>query len=96
MSSTDKVIQKLKELKVPLVEKYPISKLALFGSYSRADHNANSDIDILVEIDGKIGSRFIDLADELEKYLGQKVDLISKNGIKPAYYNSIKEDLIYV
>ena len=70
--------------------------MALFGSYSRGDQSENSDIDILVELNGKIGSRFIDLAEELESALGKRVDLISKNGIKSRYYNSIEEDLIYV
>jgi hypothetical protein len=70
--------------------------MALFGSFSRGDQLDSSDIDILVELNGKIGSGFIDLAEELESAFGRKVDLISKNGIKPHYYNSIEEELIYV
>jgi predicted nucleotidyltransferase len=56
----------------------------------------NSDIDILVEFTKPVGIEFIDLADELEKMLKSKVDLVSKNGIKPKYYEAIKKDLIYV
>lgn len=96
MNSKEDILIKLRNLKSQLAKKYPIAAMALFGSFSRGDHLDNSDIDILVEIDGKIGSRFIDLAEELEAALGRKVDLISKNGIKPRYYNSIEEDLIYV
>lgn len=96
MSTKEDILSKLKSRKSNLVAKYPISALALFGSYSRGDQSETSDIDIMVELNGKIGSRFIDLAEELESTLGKKVDLISKNGIKPRYYNSIEEDLIYV
>lgn len=76
--------------------KHPIVEMALFDSFSRGDQLENSDNDILVEIDGKIGSRFIDLAEELEAALGRKEDLISKNGIKPMYYFSLEPELIYI
>ncbi|NYJ26590.1 nucleotidyltransferase family protein [Allomuricauda sp. ARW1Y1] len=69
---------------------------ALFGSYARNEQTASSDVDIMVEFDGKIGIKFIDLANELEKALGLKVDLVSKKGIKEQYLNTILSDLIYV
>jgi predicted nucleotidyltransferase len=96
MGPKEDLLSKLRNLKSQLTKKYPIAAMALFGSFSRGDQLDNSDIDILVELNGKIGSRFIDLAEELESALGRKVDLISKNGIKQRYLNSIKEDLIYV
>lgn len=39
---------------------------------------------------------FIDLADTLEKILNHKVNLVSRNGIKPKYFKEIEKDLIYV
>ncbi len=79
-----------------LKERYPIASMALFGSYARNEQTASSDADIMVEFDGKIGIKFIDLANELEKALGLKVDLVSKKGIKEQYLNTILSDLIYV
>ncbi|MFT5877801.1 MAG: putative nucleotidyltransferase [Dokdonia sp.] len=76
--------------------KYPIKSLAIFGSYSRGDQKESSDIDILVEFNGKIGLKFIDLADDIERLLGKHVDLVSKNGVKKKYFESINSDLIYV
>jgi predicted nucleotidyltransferase len=70
--------------------------MAIFGSYSREENNDDSDLDILVEFNDKIGIRFIDLADEIEKIVGLKVDLVSKNGIKDGYLKAIDLDLIYV
>lgn len=96
MSPKEDLLLKLRNIKSELTKKYPIATMALFGSFSRGDQLENSDIDILIELDGKIGSKFIDLAEELESALGRKVDLISKNGIKPGYFNSIEQDLIYV
>ena len=50
----------------------------------------------MVDFDKQVGVEFIDLATELEKLLDLKVDLVSKNGIKPRYFEAVKEDLIYV
>jgi len=79
-----------------LFQDYPIKSMAIFGSYSRKEQNDSSDLDILVEFSDKIGVRFIDLADELEFIVGFKVDLVSKNGIRQKYLQSIDSDLIYV
>lgn len=90
-------IKRILELnKKSLMEKYGLKSLAVFGSYSRKEQTQNSDLDILVEFDRPIGIEFIDLANELETILNTKVDLVSKNGIKPKYYIYIKNDLIYV
>ncbi|MBI1185365.1 nucleotidyltransferase [bacterium] len=96
MSAKDDILLKLKKAKFDLSKKYPIASMALFGSYSRDDYTQESDVDILVEINGRIGSKFIDLAYDLEEAIGKKVDLVSKNGIKPRYFDFIKSDLIYV
>ncbi len=81
MSSKEEVIRKLKSLKLGLTKTYPIASIALFGSFARSEQTPESDI--LVELKGQIGSKFFDLAEELESSLGQRVDLVSKNGIKP-------------
>ncbi len=78
------------------MDKYPIKSMALFGSFSREEQNNESDVDVMVEFEGDIGIRFIDLANELENILDCKVDLVSKDGIKEKYYQAIKQDLKYV
>lgn len=82
--------------KPELMQKYPIASIGLFGSIVRDDFNENSDIDIIVEFNDKIGIEFIDLANELEAKLNWKVDLVSKGGIKPKYFNVIEPEIIYV
>ena len=79
-----------------LFQEYPIKSMAIFGSYSRGENTDESDLDVLVEFDGKIGIRFIDLAEEIEEIVGLKVDLVSRNGIKDGYLKAINPDLIYV
>jgi predicted nucleotidyltransferase len=43
-----------------------------------------------------IGIEFIDLAGDLEKLLKRKVDLVSKEGIKPSYFQEIQPEIVYV
>jgi uncharacterized protein len=86
----------LKERKPQLFDRYGIEFMAIFGSYSRHDQKNDSDLDLLVEFNKPIGIEFLELADELEKMLEIKVDLISKNGLKPKYYEAIESELIYV
>lgn len=86
----------LKQSKPDLSRRYPIRSIAIFGSYARNEQSSESDLDLLVEVNGKIGLKFVDLAEEIEELLGIKVDLVSKNGIKEKYFNSIKPELIYV
>ncbi len=96
MKSVKEIESTLRNNKPHLCEKYPIESLAIFGSYSRNEQDEQSDLDLMVEFNDKIGIRFIDLADEIEKLVGFKVDLVSKNGIKRKYFQAIQSDLIYV
>jgi predicted nucleotidyltransferase len=96
VKSTEEIKKELKKLKEKLQKKYPIASLALFGSYSRNQQTDSSDVDLLIEFNGKIGSSFITLAEELEVELGESVDLVSKNGIRKKYFDQIKPDLVYV
>jgi len=96
MKSLQEIKATLESHKQHLCADYPIKTLAIFGSYSREDQNENSDLDILVEFTDNIGIRFIDLADEIEKITGLKVDLVSKNGVREKYFQTINSDLVYV
>ena len=83
-------------MKPELAHKYHVQTIGLFGSVVRDDFMTNSDIDIVVDFDRPIGIEFIDLAIYIEDKLGQKVDLVSKNGIKEKYYKAIEKEIIYV
>ncbi len=96
MNTFKEIKGKLEVHKKELFEKYPIKDLAIFGSYARNEQEPTSDLDLMVEFHSRVGSEFIELADELEEILGIKVDLVSKKGIKERYFERIKEDLIYV
>ena len=92
----NEIITILRNNKKNLFSKYPLESMAIFGSYSRGDEAENSDVDILVELNGSIGFNFLHLNYEIEELLNRKVDLISKRGLKQAFINEIEHELVYV
>lgn len=90
------IIEKLTSIKPYLQEQFGITELALFGSYSRDEQTSDSDIDIMVEYKKSMGMRFLDMVYELDDLFKQKVEVVSKQGIKPKYFKAIENDLIYV
>jgi len=96
MAYLEEVQSILKQLKPQLMSKYGVSTLGLFGSIVRDDFTPESDIDIVVSFSRPIGSEFITLADELEDNFNRRVDLVSRNGIKPGYWEYIEPQVLYV
>jgi predicted nucleotidyltransferase len=85
MKSTQAVIELLRRARPQLAREFGIKRLALFGSYARGDQQADSDVDILVEVDPTIGLRFVDLADRIEALLGTPADVVSRRAITPRH-----------
>ena len=96
MTNLSAIEDQLRKVKPHLSAKYHVNTLGLFGSIVRDDFTSDSDIDIVVDFNQPIGIEFIDLADELEKLLHRKVDLVSKEGIKPKYFQLIQTEIRYV
>jgi predicted nucleotidyltransferase len=93
---TKAILNKLNQAKPHFFKKYPLKSMGLFGSYARYEASEKSDIDIMVEFSRPVGFEIVDLALELEDILKEKVDLVSKNGIKSNMLPYIEKDIIYV
>jgi len=100
-AKTTKSIQKIKRIllshKQDLSDKYGVREIGVFGSYVRNENKKNSDIDILVELEKPMGFfKFIRLERYLSELLGAKVDLVTKNALKPYIGQRILAEVIYV
>jgi len=89
--------EKLKNMQPELHKKYGVSKIGVFGSFSRGEEVKDSDIDILIEFDKDVDIfEYIDLRDFLSKNLSRKVDLVTKDAIKPLIKDDIMKEVIYI
>jgi predicted nucleotidyltransferase len=80
-------------------KEYGVSKIGVFGSYARGEQCVNSDIDILVEYENpeKVGFAFFDLSDRLKHMLKvKKVDLATRDSLRPAMSKNILDEVIYI
>ena len=78
-----------------LCRRYRVRELSLFGSAVRGEMRADSDIDLLVEFFPDAGIDLVDYAGlmlVLSRLLGRKVDLVSKNGLKPLIRASVLQE----
>ena len=85
MYTLDTILEKLRRHKPALLQKYPISRIGVFGSYARGEATEKSDIDIAVELNGPMGLNFVAMANEIEDLFGIKVDVpltVSNAGLR--------------
>jgi hypothetical protein len=84
-------IEEIKNKILPILKKYRVTRAGVFGSVVRGEETQKSDIDILVEIEGRMSLLdFVGLKLELEEALGKKIDLGEYSTIKPI----IKEQIL--
>ena len=81
--SRDK-LEGIKDIIIKVLKKHNVKKAAIFGSVARGEATEESDIDIVIEFEGR--KSLLDLVDlklELQELLGKKVDVITYNSINP-------------
>jgi uncharacterized protein len=94
-------IKEIKELlagqKDELAKKYKVKEIGVFGSYVRGEQGRSSDVDILVEFREPVGLfKFMELEEYLGKILRKKVDLVTKEALKPHIGKNIMKEVSYL
>jgi len=69
-------------------------RLGLFGSFARDEARADSDVDLLVELDRHTFDRYKDLKLYLEDLLGRRIDLVISDRVKPSLRERILGSVI--
>lgn len=86
---------KLKILDV--LKKHDVKRASLFGSIVRGEMNENSDIDILIEFQGKKSLLNLGgLKVELEEKLKCKVDVVTYNSLHPLLKDQILAEQVEI
>jgi len=90
-------IEEIKQKILPILQRYGVKRVGLFGSCVRGEMREDSDIDILVEIEKDISLLdFVGLKLEIEEALGKKVDLVEYNTIKPLLREKILSEQVII
>lgn len=89
-------IEELRQILIPVFEKYGLKKVALFGSYARGNAKPTSDVDLLTYFDDTFGlEKFGSFENELKANLKKNVDLLDYRCINEVLKDDIlKEEIV--
>ena len=89
-----KVSQTIKEY----FKTQPVEKAWVFGSFSRGEECADSDVDILVSLipGTRLGLKFFTMNLELEQLLNRPVDLVIQGDLLPFAEATVNRDKVLV
>jgi len=97
MKTLDEIREVLLLQKHSLCKNYQITEIGIFGSYARGEETEASDIDILVDYEtAPTIIMLVELRDYLSQVFGLKVDIVTKNGLKPRIRDRILAEAIYI
>lgn len=94
---TLKEIEELAKRIVPILRDGGVVEASVFGSFSRGEVQPDSDLDLLVRYKETVSLFDVSaLKYELEKLLGNKVDLISRDYLKPRIKKRILQESVRI
>ena len=98
ISSMEEIVAYLRNNKSFLYEKFGVTRMGIFGSFTREEQTSSSDIDMIVEMEGsrKNIHSFLQMKRFLEKELSRKIDMGFEHSLKPIVKEKIKGQAIYV
>lgn len=97
MKTLEEIQQILRQNKSLLQENYQIAQLGIFGSYARGEQTEKSDIDVLIDYEqAPTLFKLVELRDYLSNAMGMKVDVVTKNGLKPRIRERVLSEVVYV
>ena len=97
MKTTADIISSLRNVKEDLSQKFAVKEIGIFGSVARQEQTDTSDIDLLVEFSRPVSLvTFMRLEFYLSDILGNKVDLVTFDSLKPFIQQDVLSEVIYV
>jgi len=96
-STRQDILASLKKLKGEVSREYFVKTIGVFGSVARDEQTVTSDIDLLVEFSKPVGFvTFMRLENFLSERLGNQVDLVTSDSLKPVIRQDVLAEVIYV
>jgi predicted nucleotidyltransferase len=93
----EEVLSCLRKHSAEIRDHLGVKTLAVFGSVARDDDHSDSDVDVLVDFNGKATfDQYMDLKLYLEDILGRPVDLVTRRALRPILRERIESEAIHV
>lgn len=96
-------IKQISEMMFPLFKKYSIENVYLFGSYSRGEATASSDVDLYIpKLPADMGLEYFGMYDDIEQRLQKSIDIVTDNtGFinekeKNAFFGKLNNDRVQI
>lgn len=99
MSEKIYTIEEIKNIIQEILKKFSVKKAILFGSYAKNNPTSKSDIDLVIDSEGKLlNINFYELLEELVQRLQKNIDLIEITEIqkKSEIYKNIQKEGIII
>jgi len=94
---TARTVADVREIALPILKRHGVTRAGVFGSCARGKLLPGSDIDILVEIRQDISLLdFIRIKQEVAEALGQEVDLVEYDALKPRLRDEILSEQVSI
>ena len=98
ITSIDDILIFINKNKKKFHEKFHIIRIGVFGSFSKNQQNADSDIDLIVEFDTTIQNIYetkIDLKSLFKQQFNRNIDIAREKYLKPRIKDAILKDAVY-
>jgi len=89
------MLNQISSIREELANNFTVKRIGIFGSFARGEENAESDVDIIVELDEQTFDHYMDLKFRLEEVLQRPVDLVIADTVKPRLKAIIEQEVIY-
>ena len=96
MKTREEYLNAIKQFKKEFANKFGILSIGIFGSVARNEHQAESDLDVFVELQEPDFFIMSDIQETLEQICNCKVDLLRiRKNLRPLLLKRIEQDGIY-
>ncbi|MDR7116504.1 nucleotidyltransferase family protein [Caulobacter sp. BE254] len=92
----DEALAKLRAAK-PLLDRYGVRRVGVFGSTARGEAGPDSDVDVLVEFDpARVpGWEYFALGDELALVMQRAVDVVTPKSLPRLMRETVLREVVY-
>ncbi len=92
----DQITEEIRRMKPELARRFSVLRIGVFGSVARGEADADSDVDVLVQLGEPTFDHYMDLKFLLEDTLGRPVDLVMEETVKPRMKPVIDREVVYI